>query len=53
MEVSVTVDGNAELKIFPVAACVPETTPVPLIPLVISQNLAALSDHHALQHDFH
>ena len=36
MEVPVAVAGNADLKFFPVAVCVPGTASVPFIPLVLS-----------------
>ena len=50
VEIPVAVAGNAKLKFFPVPVSMARSVSIPFIPLVLSQKLVALGDHHAFHH---
>ena len=53
VEVAVAVAGNPELKFSSLPVGPARAIAVTLIPRIISQKLAAFSDHHTLEHDLH
>ena len=53
MEVAVAVSRDTELKFSPLAISGAGTIAITFISRIISQKLAALRDHHTLDHDLH
>ena len=53
MEVAITVTGNTKFKFATMAIGRAWTIAIALIPRIINEKLAALSNHHTLKHYLH